>query len=121
MSGPNAHLSVVGDATRLLPANAAALFEIIAGANVAPDDFTVHVLSPSKRAVPARVLPGTRAGVHAVEFVPTEVGTHVVEVAVDGEKLPSGPLVAKVYDASLIQVADVSGGVVGQPVQFRGK
>ncbi|XP_049822488.1 filamin-C isoform X2 [Aethina tumida] len=119
MNGPNAHLSVVGDATRLLPANAAALFEIIAGANVAPDDFTVHVLSPSKRAVPARVLPGTRAGVHAVEFVPTEVGTHVVEVAVDGEKLPSGPLVAKVYDASLIQVADVSGGVVGQPVQFR--
>lgn len=60
------------------------------------------------------------SGVQSVEFVPTEVGTHIVEVTVNGEKLPSGPLVAKVYDAGLIQVADVSGGVVGQPVQFRG-
>lgn len=55
-----------------------------------------------------------------MEFVPTEVGTHIVEVTVNGDKLPSGPLIAKVYDAGLIQVADVSGGVVGQPVQFRG-
>lgn len=60
------------------------------------------------------------SGVQSVEFVPTEVGTHIVEVTVNGDKLPSGPLVAKVYDAGLIQVADVSGGVVGQPVQFRG-
>lgn len=57
----------------------------------------------------------------SVEFVPTEVGTHIIEVTVNGDKLPSGPLIAKVYDAGLIQVADVSGGVVGQPVQFRGK
>lgn len=114
-------MSVMGDSTRLVPANAPAAFEIVTHSNVAPDDLTVHVLAPSKRVVPARVLPGNRAGVQTVEFVPTEVGTHVVEVAVNGEKLPSGPLIAKVYDAGLIQVADVGGGVVGQPVQFRGK
>lgn len=117
----NSSLSVLGDSTRLVPANSPAIFEIITNTNVAPDDLQVHVISPSKRAVQARVLPGNRTGVQSVEFVPTEVGTHIVEVAVSGEKLPSGPLIAKVYDAGLIQVADVSGGVVGQPVQFRGK
>ncbi|KRT80951.1 Actin binding protein, partial [Oryctes borbonicus] len=115
----NSSMSVVGDATRLVPANTSAIFEIITSTNVAPDDLSVHVISPSKRVLQARVLPGVRTGVQSVEFVPTEVGTHVIEVAVNGEKLPSGPLIAKVYDAGLIQVADVSGGVVGQPVQFR--
>lgn len=117
----NSSLSVLGDSTRLVPANAPAVFEIITNTNVAHDEIAVHVIAPSKRVVPARVLPGNRAGVQTVEFVPSEVGTHVIEVSVNGEKLPSGPLIAKVYDASLIQVADVSGGVVGQPVQFRGK
>lgn len=114
-------MSVLGESTRLVPANATAVFEIITSANVAPDDLAVHVIAPSKRAVQARVLPGNRTGVQSVEFVPLEVGTHVIEVAVNGDKLPTGPLLAKVYDAGLIQVADVSGGVVGQPVQFRGR
>lgn len=121
MSNSNASLSVLGDSTRLVPANSPAIFEIITNTNIAPDDLLVHVISPTKRVVHARVLPGNRTGVQSVEFVPTEVGTHIVEVSVNGEKLPSGPLIAKVYDAGLIQVADVSGGVVGQPVQFRGK
>ncbi|XP_050306612.1 filamin-A isoform X2 [Anthonomus grandis grandis] len=112
-------VSVMGESTRLVPANSPAIFEIITNTNLAPDDLLVHVIAPSKRTVPARVLPGNRTGIQSVEFVPTEVGTHIVEVTVNGEKLPSGPLIAKVYDSSLIQVADVSGGVVGQPVQFR--
>ncbi|XP_044751932.1 filamin-C isoform X2 [Coccinella septempunctata] len=113
------NISIIGESVRLVPANISAVFEIITSTNVAPDDLVVHVISPSKRALQARVLPGNRTGVQSVEFVPTEVGTHIIEVTVNGEKLPSGPLVAKVYDAGLIQVADVSGGVVGQPVQFR--
>lgn len=117
----NTTLSVLGESTRLVPANTSAVFEIITNTNIAPDDLSVHVISPSKRVVPARVLPGNRTGVQSVEFVPTEVGTHIIEVSVNAEKLPTGPLIAKVYDAGLIQVADVSGGVVGQPVQFRGK
>lgn len=121
MSNNNSNISVLGDSTRLVPANTPAVFEIITSSNTAPADVTVHVISPSKRSVQSRVLPGIRTGVQSVEFVPTEVGTHIVEVHVNGEKLPSGPLIAKVYDAGLIQVADVSGGVVGQPVQFRGK
>lgn len=121
MSNTNSNISVLGDSTRLVPANTPAVFEIITSTNTAPADVTVHVIAPSKRSVQSRVLPGIRTGVQSVEFVPTEVGTHIVEVHVNGEKFPSGPLIAKVYDAGLIQVADVSGGVVGQAVQFRGK
>lgn len=56
-----------------------------------------------------------------IEFVPTEVGTHIIEASIGDTKLVGGPLIAKVYDSSLIQVTDVNGGVVGQPCQFRGK
>lgn len=121
MSNSNSNISVLGDSTRLVPANTPAVFEIITSSNIAPADVKVHVIGPSKRIIPSRVLPGVRMGVQTVEFIPSEVGTHIVEVHVNGEKLPSGPLLAKVYDAGLIQVADVGGGVVGQAVQFRGK
>lgn len=60
-------------------------------------------------------------GLFRVEFTPSDVGSHVVEVSVGGEKLPGGPLVAKVYNSSLIRVTDVASGVVGQPSQFRGQ
>ncbi|KAB0797522.1 hypothetical protein PPYR_08515 [Photinus pyralis] len=115
----NSSASVLGESTRLVAANTPAVFEIITNStSVIPEDVSVHVISPAKRVVQARVLPGTRPGLQSVEFIPTEVGTHIVEVTVGGEKL-SSPLIAKVYDAGLIQVADVNGGVVGQPVQFR--
>lgn len=55
-----------------------------------------------------------------IEFVPIEVGTHIIEATIGDTKLVGGPLIAKVYDSSLIQVTDVNGGVVGQPCQFRG-
>lgn len=62
---------------------------------------------------------GEGNGLFRIEFVPTDVGSHVVEVSVGGEKLPGGPLVAKVYNSGLIRVTDVASGVVGQPCQFR--
>jgi len=59
-------------------------------------------------------------GLFRIEFTPTEVGSHLVEVSLAGEKLAAGPLVAKVYNSSLIRVTEVGSGVVGQPCQFRG-
>lgn len=79
----------------------------------------MFLLGPSKRILQSSVI-GEGNGLFRVEFVPTEVGSHVVEVSVGGEKLPGGPLVAKVYNSSLIRVTDVASGVVGQPCQFRG-
>lgn len=44
-----------------------------------------------------------------------------MEVSIAGQKLPAGPLVAKVYNSSLIQVTDVPSAVVGHACQFRGR
>lgn len=43
-----------------------------------------------------------------------------MEVSIAGQKLPAGPLVAKVYNSSLIQVTDIPSAVVGHACQFRG-
>lgn len=79
------------------------------------------VQTPSKSRLNARVTHEAANGALRIEFVPTEVGTHVVEASIDGVKMMGGPLVAKVYDTGLIQVTEVNGGVVGQPCQFRGR
>lgn len=52
-----------------------------------------------------------------LEFTPSEVGTHFVDVVVAGRRMSS---VAKVYNSSLIRVLDVTPGVVGQTSQFKG-
>ncbi|VEN33553.1 unnamed protein product [Callosobruchus maculatus] len=115
-------VSVLGESTRLVPAHRPAVFEIVCNSpSIAGTPPDVRVTAPGGKRV-AKGQPRVttaRPGVWRVEFVPTEVGTHLIEVEAGGEKLPCGPLVAKVYDAGLIQVADVAGGVVGQPVQFR--
>lgn len=78
-------------------------------------------LAPSKRHVPAKIDEESgRPGEFHVEFTPIEVGSHLVEVTIAGQKLPAGPLVAKVYNSSLIQVTDVPSAVVGHACQFRG-
>lgn len=121
MSSPG--LTPLGDSTRLVPANTPAVFEILPppGSSLSRGDCLATVLSPSKTKVNARVTHEAANGAMRIEFVPTEVGTHVIEASISGNKLAGGPLVAKVYDASLIQVTDVNGGVVGQPCQFRGR
>lgn len=44
-----------------------------------------------------------------------------LKVSIGEDKLAAGPLVAKVYDASLIKVTDIGNALVGQQCQFRGK
>ncbi|XP_053675765.1 filamin-A [Anopheles nili] len=119
MSSPG--LTALGESTRLVPANLPAVFEVLPppGASIRGGDCVATVLSPSKAKVSARVAHESANGALRIEFVPSEVGTHIVEASIGGTTLVGGPLIAKVYDSSLIQVTDVNGGVVGQPCQFR--
>ncbi|XP_062543155.1 filamin-C isoform X1 [Armigeres subalbatus] len=119
MSSPG--LTALGESTRLVPANVPAVFEVLPppGASIRGSDCVATVLSPSKSKVNARVTHEAANGAVRIEFVPNEVGTHIVEASIGGTTLVGGPLIAKVYDSSLIQVTDVNGGVVGQPCQFR--
>lgn len=47
--------------------------------------------------------------------------TFFPQVSIADDKLAADPLVAKVYDSSLIKVTDVGNAVVGQQCQFKGK
>ncbi|KMQ96133.1 filamin-a-like isoform x1 protein, partial [Lasius niger] len=116
---PAPKMSVIGDSIRLVPAGSPALFELSA-LGFSSSEIDVKIITPSKRHISARIdeEPG-RSGEFRVEFTPTEVGSHLVEVSIAGQKLPAGPLVAKVYNSSLIQVTDVPSAVVGHACQFR--
>ncbi|CAD7015336.1 unnamed protein product [Ceratitis capitata] len=119
MSTPG--LTALGESTRLVPANTPAVFEILPppGQSLSKGECVATVLTPTKSKLNARVTHEAANGAARIEFVPTEVGTHIIEASINGTKIAGGPLIAKVYDASLIQVTDVNGGVVGQPCQFR--
>ncbi|XP_068148013.1 filamin-B isoform X2 [Drosophila tropicalis] len=119
MSSPG--LTALGESTRLVPANTPAVFEILPppGQSLSKGECVASVLTPNKSKLNARVTHEAANGAARIEFVPTEVGTHIIDASINGTKIAGGPLVAKVYDASLIQVTEVNGGVVGQPCQFR--
>ncbi|BFG06400.1 filamin-B [Drosophila madeirensis] len=119
MSSPG--LTALGESTRLVPANTPAVFEILPppGQSLSKGECVATVLTPNKSKLNARVTHEAANGAARIEFVPTEVGTHVIDASINGTKIAGGPLIAKVYDSSLIQVTEVNGGVVGQPCQFR--
>ncbi|KAG7304484.1 hypothetical protein JYU34_011429, partial [Plutella xylostella] len=112
-----------GEPTRLIPARVPAVFEVstsAGAANFSKNEVGVSVTSPSRRPVAARVLDvAERPGVYRIEFTPEEVGTHLIDVLIGGDKLAAGPLVAKVYDASLIRVTDLGNAIVDQQCQFK--
>ena len=81
--------------------------------------MNVSITSPTKRQLSSRIVEGG-GNVHHVEFNPSEVGSYVVEISIDGDKLQGSPFIAKAYDSSQIRVSDVTNGAVGQPCQFRG-
>ncbi|KAJ2946351.1 hypothetical protein O0L34_g12388 [Tuta absoluta] len=112
-----------GEPTRLIPARVPAVFEISTAPGTTTfnkNEVAVSVTAPSRRPVTARVLDvAERPGVYRIEFTPEEVGTHLIDVSIADDKLAAGPLVAKVYDASLIKVTDVGNAIVGQQCQFR--
>nr|AAT94420.1 RH35908p [Drosophila melanogaster] len=119
MSSPG--LTALGESTRLVPANTPAVFEILPppGQSLSKGECVATVLTPSKSKLNARVTHEAANGAARIEFVPTGVGTHVIDASINGTKIAGGPLIAKVYDSSLIQVTEVNGGVVGQACQFR--
>lgn len=116
-------ITALGESTRLVPANQPAVFEILPppGTSIRTSDCVATVLSPSKSKVNARITneAASANGAMRIEFTPMEVGTHIIEASINGTKIVGGPLIAKVYDSSLIQVTDVNSGIVGQACQFR--
>ncbi|XP_071442492.1 filamin-C isoform X2 [Hetaerina americana] len=118
VGSPLVKMAVVGEAVRLVPAGATAAFQLSA-LGFRREDVRATIASPSKRTVASRLVEDGGPGSFRVEFTPTEVGAHTVDVAIGGSSLPGGPLLAKVYDAARIRVTDVGPAIAGRPCQFR--
>merc|ERR550532_3952140 len=107
----------VGDTVRHFNAGKPATFEMFApGAK--KSDVEVNIISPEKRHIPHKVVDSGN-GVFRIEFTTVEVGSYVIDVTVSSLSVPSSPLIAKAYDATLIKVTDISDGVVGDLSTFR--
>ena len=79
-----------------------------------------HTSGPEKRHIPHKVVDSGN-GVFRIEFTTVEVGSYVIDVTVASLSVPSSPLIAKAYDASLIKVTDICDGVVADLSTFRGE
>ena len=58
---------------------------------------------------------------HRLEFTPTEIGPHTVDIKYSGQPVHGSPYIANIYDVSRVQISDApSTGVVGNAVNFTG-
>lgn len=111
---------VGGEAVRHFAAGKIASFDLDLHGK-SRDSVSVSITSPSKRPLSSRIVDvPSNSRFHRVEFNPSEVGSYLIDISLDGHKIQGSPFVAKAFDSSLIRVSDVTNGAVGQPCQFRG-
>jgi len=55
---------------------------------------------------------------HRLEFTPTDVGPHTVDIKYSAQPIHGSPYICNVYDASRVRVEAPSSGVVGNDVNF---
>lgn len=85
------------------------------------DHSPCPISDPTGREIPARVTPIDAHHARA-EFVPTEVGGHLISVQYGGQNVIGSPFTSYTYDASRIKIIDVDQhGTIGQEMGFTGK
>ncbi|XP_021372143.1 filamin-A-like isoform X2 [Mizuhopecten yessoensis] len=85
----------------IIPANRSTSFSIQCESDeVTPE---VEVTSPSGSKLSAKIRE-TRPGAYCVEWKPTEIGSHLVEVYFAGSLIPGFPSVVKAFDANKVKL-----------------
>ncbi|KAG7158756.1 Filamin-A-like 5 [Homarus americanus] len=108
-------VTVAGAGLEKVPVDQPATFTVDSQASV--DQLEVKVLSPSRLSLEPHVSTNDE-GKLLVEYTPTEVGDHSVEVRVAGMLVPGSPFLVKAYDATKVRVTEVATGIVAKPVYF---
>ena len=75
---------------------------------------------PNGRTVSSKVY-DARDGSCRVEYIPTEVGVHNIEVMYADLPIQGSPFKSKAYDHTGIRIGTIPSGVVGQPCEFLGR
>lgn len=109
-------VKVVGEGVERVAINRPAAFVVDThGQDVG--QLSASVMGPNQVSLKTHVTGNHHSG-YRVEYTPTEVGDHTIELELGGHSLPGSPFMSKVYDASKVRVADIGTGVVGRPVYF---
>lgn len=109
-------IKVVGEGVERVPVNRPASFVVDTnGQDVG--NLIANITGPGQAPLKTSVT-GNHNGGYRVEYTPTEVGDHTVDLRLGSHPLLGSPFMSKVYDASKVRVADIASGVVGRPVYF---
>lgn len=114
-------VALSGDGLQMARANSRACFLIHMGDNRGmPADIGIKITSPRGRQVRNQVVPvGGGSPDYRVEFTPTEVGDHMIEVLYYGQPVQGCPYRCQVYDWSQITVSNMPAiSVLGRHVCF---
>ncbi|XP_052106413.1 filamin-A-like isoform X2 [Mytilus californianus] len=106
--------TVSGDGLSLVPLNKTAYFNV--DTQGSPSKVDVEITAPSKRTVPYNIR-RTKEG-HTVEYIPTEVGDHRIEIKYGDSEIEGSPFTAKAYDTHAIRVSRFGDTLVGKSVDF---
>ncbi|KAK4318530.1 hypothetical protein Pmani_010471 [Petrolisthes manimaculis] len=108
-------VTMVGAGLEKVPVDHPATFTVDSKASV--DQLEVKVMSPLRLSLESHVSTNAE-GKLQVQYTPTEVGDHSVEVRVAGMLMPGSPFLVKAYDANRVRVTEVAAGIVGKLVYF---
>ncbi|XP_066266982.1 filamin-A-like isoform X4 [Branchiostoma lanceolatum] len=108
-------ITVLGDGLGRVPVDKPANFTVDA-TRAGDAELKVDVLGPSRRRVPSQI---SGRGKYDVEYVPTEVGPHTIDVTFAGDTIPGSPFGSYAYDANKVRVLDIPNGRVGEEVPFQ--
>ena len=81
--------------------------------------FLSWVVDPYGKTISSPISPvGSR---QRLEFTPTDVGPHTVDIKCSSQQVLGSPFITSVYDVSRVRLTDTpSSGIVGNDVHFIG-
>lgn len=100
----------------LIPVSRICKFRIESKSNVVRDTVRVVINSPSGKHLPVTL--AYSETLVSCEFLPIEVGPHVMTIEHRGRSITANPIFIKTYDSQRVQVTPAFTGCVGKSVQF---
>ncbi|XP_040577055.1 filamin-A [Lepeophtheirus salmonis] len=110
-----AKVNMSGDGLEKVPVHRQATFFIDGPPDVG--DPEVKILSPYRKSV-LNSIRFLAEGHFAVDYTPTTVGDHQVDVKMADLHVQGSPFTVKAYDASKVEVSNITSGVIGKLVFF---
>lgn len=99
----------------LIPVGVPARFTITSSAAIQPQSIRVTITCSNGKQIPVNI---EYIKDCVCEFIPLEVGPHVIAIDHCGRAISASPIVVKAFDSKKVSVTPVSSGSIGKPIQF---